>query len=442
MWARSLRFLRGTDVTAQTGEALMTSGGPVARRWTVWGAVVLAVAAGLVTVLGAPAASAPAPVDATWLDTSYGADGLAQVGGGVTGSGAVDAAGRAYVVSASPAAVLHRLTPDGAVDAAFAGGALTLPFANAETLVHPDPGGTVTVLRRVDLGVTVLRYTAAGLPDTGFHGIGAVSLLTAVELRWPAQVIDREGGILLLVSASVGSTSYLVALTDAGALDPTWAPGGETPGILPVPRGIDGIARDGGTVVAVRGGSSLVRYAADGTLDAAFGAVPLGAGSAGVTVWDGAYYVTGPSGIRRVLPSGEIDESFYVEATCDPVFAVGHVYVVCDGAVTRFTASGELDTAYGGGGRLPVPGALLGVQPNGRLLLAVESPTGAVLRLRSTPDGVPVAGAFVPLAAARLLDTRDGTGSPAGAVPAEGLLNLRVAGRGGVPEAGAGAPVG
>lgn len=56
-------------------------------------------------------------------------------------------------------------------------------------------------------------------------------------------------------------------------------------------------------------------------------------------------------------------------------------------------------------------------------------------------EELPVAGAFVPLEPARLLDSREGTGFR-GKVPANGgTVTLQVAGRGGVPEAGAGAVV-
>lgn len=58
-----------------------------------------------------------------------------------------------------------------------------------------------------------------------------------------------------------------------------------------------------------------------------------------------------------------------------------------------------------------------------------------------TPKPASTAGAFTPLAPARVLDTREGNGAPTGAVPAGGVVRLQVTGRGGVPTSGVGAVV-
>jgi hypothetical protein len=53
-------------------------------------------------------------------------------------------------------------------------------------------------------------------------------------------------------------------------------------------------------------------------------------------------------------------------------------------------------------------------------------------------DGTPTEpGTFVSLSPSRILDTRVGNGAPVGKVAAGGVLDLEVAGRGGVPESGA-----
>ena len=71
---------------------------------------------------------------------------------------------------------------------------------------------------------------------------------------------------------------------------------------------------------------------------------------------------------------------------------------------------------------------------------AASSPAGAAA---GTSAGVVSfgAGGFEPLVPARILDTRDGTGAPAGPVGPGGVIELVVAGRGGVPSIGAGAVV-
>src|SRR5262249_46297693 len=124
--------------------------------------------------------------------------------------------------------------------------------------------------------------------------------------------------------------------------------------------------------------------------------------------------------------------------------------------VARFAADGHRDTTYGIGGVLAldkVPGldaqewGVLGAQPDGQLLGAVRRPGVdfghshfELVRLRDTSVATP-AGGFVPLAPARVLDTRNGTGAPTGAVAAGGVVDLAITGHGGVPGSGVSAVV-
>lgn len=64
------------------------------------------------------------------------------------------------------------------------------------------------------------------------------------------------------------------------------------------------------------------------------------------------------------------------------------------------------------------------------------SPRARALEAGVSTSGTTVPGAFGPVGPARLLDTRVGTGGPAGAVPARGVVAVPVGGRGGVPAAG------
>ncbi|SCL22238.1 hypothetical protein GA0070616_2499 [Micromonospora nigra] len=87
---------------------------------------------------------------------------------------------------------------------------------------------------------------------------------------------------------------------------------------------------------------------------------------------------------------------------------------------------------------------LLGATLAGACAIAVAP--GAVAAAPAAPQAASavmddVTGAFYPLAPARLMDTRNGTGVPAGRIGAGGKRDLQVAGRGGVPAAGAGAVV-
>jgi hypothetical protein len=128
------------------------------------------------------------------------------------------------------------------------------------------------------------------------------------------------------------------------------------------------------------------------------------------------------------------------------------------GVAHRFTSAGTVDSAFGTDGVMAVDeigGALtyypfgLGLQPSGELLVglgvAVPGPVWALpAAVRMNDDMVHVdrvPGAFASLAPARILDTRTGNGAPVAKVPANGVLDLQVVGRGGVPAAAASAVV-
>jgi hypothetical protein len=77
-----------------------------------------------------------------------------------------------------------------------------------------------------------------------------------------------------------------------------------------------------------------------------------------------------------------------------------------------------------------------------RLLVAVAAALSMMFTLvvswAEPSSAAPVAGLskFTPLQPERILDTRSGVGAPVGALPAGGMLNLEVLGRGGVPSPG------
>lgn len=88
---------------------------------------------------------------------------------------------------------------------------------------------------------------------------------------------------------------------------------------------------------------------------------------------------------------------------------------------------------------------ILGVTLAGACALAVvpgtasAAPASAPLQKSAALDDV--TGAYYPVAPARLLDTRDGTGAPVGKIGAGKKVDLQVAGRGGVPASNVGAVV-
>jgi roadblock/LC7 domain-containing protein len=137
--------------------------------------------------------------------------------------------------------------------------------------------------------------------------------------------------------------------------------------------------------------------------------------------------------------------------------ASGVSAVVMNVTVTQPTSSGVI-TAYADGPTVPTASNLnfvagqtvpnlvvVPVAGNGKVDLHLTS--SGTVQLVADVEGYFVAGApakpgaFTPLSPARLLDTRNGTGAPVGAVAPGGTLALQVGGRGGVPGTGASAVV-
>jgi len=353
-------------------------------------------------------------------------------------------------------------------------------------------------------GVVVNRYTATGAPDTSFGGDGSVVALSSDTYEFP-RIVKRTSGGYLIISLNLGTPPYRVAaLTNSGALDTSWAPSASVPGVLPFDGYFHGEpAMDGDKLVAI--GSFLdaslpeiylMRFTASGALDPSFGGgdglipIPSHAPDGGVTVHAGSYYVTSAywqqeepydsaMTVAKFSSTGVLDTSFGTSGVAYGFldediasegrlfFAGGYLYLVgtrCCGEtpleINRFSANGLLDTSYGDGGRLlldtingsEASGVAVGVQPNGQLLLAFNQlevlnemdyvyHTGVVRLFHEVPlpEGVP--GAMVPLAPARILDTRTGLGAPVGKIAAGASLDLAVAGRGGVPSQGVSAVV-
>ena len=301
------------------------------------------------------------------------------------------------------------------------------------------------------------------------------------------------------------SAPALIGLTETGALDPAWAAGSPVePGVLPIDGGgssfgaaqavLDGSSMVVSGSISDMGGPvfvshpRLVRVTAAGAVDATFGTdghVDLPEGFFGtLNVIGGAYYLSGSIydtdagtsalAVAKVLSSG-LDPSFgsggiatsapatTCETSADQVFVTGTFLITsgfgCDGTpvYTRFSLSGVLDTSYGDGGQVAVDrafgssvsGSLSFQQLDGRIVgigqAWASDPADVdlvIYRLASSgPVGQP-AGSFVALPPSRILDTRSANGVPGTSpVPGQGLVDLQVTGRGGVPASGVGAVV-
>ena len=121
--------------------------------------------------------------------------------------------------------LLTRLTPTGALDPSFAGGApVGLPSDAHGTVVLALPGGAVLV----GASKSLLRFTVAGALDPTF-GSGGVAAV-GVTLPYPLSLfLDADGSVLAL-GPSVGSANGItgVRVTPTGSADPTLGAAGAT----------------------------------------------------------------------------------------------------------------------------------------------------------------------------------------------------------------------
>jgi hypothetical protein len=418
--------------------------------------------------------------------------------------------GTVTVLSTGPAGVkLTRYLTTGLPDPTFGtGGSLVLlPGASARTDASaPRPGGGYAVVTGTSQfigGQTVeheylIGVTAAGQLDAGWGVAGLAELAHGDDYRYP-QLLNRSGGYVLAATPDYGSgrDARLIAYTDAGAIDTSWAATAAEPGVFPLSP-FSGVNVDGSSVIVfgsagdpelsyvqrlTAGGEPDPTFAGDGKAEIALPGYSVG----GVTPHGGGYYLTGSStvggfqagaSIVKVLGSGGVDLSFGVNGVAEAplgecgqlgqlFFTASHIlasgqqgcYTTERGALVRFTTGGNPDLSYGDGGvvildrigDLSLSADYIFVafmQSDGRLvMLAVGStpggPEATTLIFRTAAaDPTALPGSFVSLSPSRILDTRSANGVPTTTpVPGQGSVELQVTGRGGVPVSGVGAVV-
>jgi len=289
--------------------------------------------------------------------------------------------------------------------------------------------------------VAVGVLTASADPgdlDPGFAGDGVATTVIGDAAEGRAVAVQADGRLLVAGSAEVGGDLDVAVAryTTAGTLDPTW--GGD--GLVTVDVGGHDIAYAvavgaGGSVVVVgvtgAGGANanflVIRLTSSGALDTTLsqdGIVSFGVGPGddiGQSVavdGDGSISVVGYShngtdwdvGVARLTADGDLDTGFAGDGTVlvpvgsgdDHGYAVdragdGGLVVagasVGDVAVVRLTASGALDTAWGGDGVVTVDlgagddaGAAVDLAPDGDVVVAGTS-GGDVAVVRLTASG-------------------------------------------------------
>jgi uncharacterized delta-60 repeat protein len=227
-----------------------------------------------------------------------------------------------------------------------------------------DGSGRIVVAGGSSGMATLVRYTPNGALDTSF-GTGGV-LITNISTRGIVKVAVQPDSKIVLLCAP-NSTEFITARFNVnGTADSTFGSGGVvTTQLGGNENGVAGVAVQGDGKIVVGGAvavpvaqqytneETLLRYNADGSLDATFGTggvvtVPMpneGGASALVLQADG-----------KIIASGTANGGYF--------------------AALRVNPDGSVDTGYGTGGVAAFqvgPGSLeraMALEPDGRLLLA------------------------------------------------------------------------
>jgi uncharacterized delta-60 repeat protein len=348
------------------------------------------------------------------------------------------------------------------------------------------------------------RYTANGSPDGSFGSggevvtsIGPHSMAYSVAIQADGKIV--AAGVALGPTVALGQFAMVRYLPD-GSLDASFGTGGKvtTPAFVDDDQARSVVIQGDGKLV-VAGGARIVtgndsrynfavaRYLPDGRLDQGFGTggkvstfigplhdhgQDVAVQGDGKIVAVGEADVVGPEphfALARYTANGGLDPSFGIGGKVTTVFAgSGLTYasalaiqangkiVVAGGtddeegnkfALARYTPSGSLDGTFGKGGKVTStitarPSGVearafdVAIQADGRILAAGASGNRFALARYLTE-----AGFYQPLAMARVLDTRNGTGAPVGKLPGGATLELGLSSRGGVPAAGVAAVV-
>jgi uncharacterized delta-60 repeat protein len=403
------------------------------------------------------------------LDTTFGTGGKTTTvfPGGSQASGlAIQADGKPVVVGSSLGGLtLVRYTSGGALDGTFgAGGKVITQVGLGATAGHDvavQGDGRVLAAGSADgapgtgSDFALVRYTANGVLDPTFGNGGMVTTaFTAGQDFGNALAIQANGRIVVVGGASAGPNGVLefaaARYLPNGSLDTTFGVGGKVTTLF---SGNDDFGQDvavqpdGRVVVAGRANSNantqfaVVRYLPDGSLDAGFGT-----GGRVLTDLGSAFDIA-----RRLVlqPDGKILVAGSVLFGANDF---GHF------ALVRYLADGRPDGTFGDNGRTfttVIPSDLGGSQVSQDrgfgLALQADGKPIVVGQGRRVVDIGPASGQEFTLArylterglyqtipAVRLLDTRNGTGAPAGKVGGGTALELQVTSQGGLPATGVG----
>ena len=262
-------------------------------------------------------------------------------------------------------------------------------------------------------GLTVVRLTPDGRLDTSFNGTGIATVWAGSpagydELGVSAVAVPPSlgGGILAAGScyyaqspakgrtpAQINRRTFLAKFRDNGTLDPNFG----TNGIAYDPRsswplrGSARLQRDGKIVVAHH--MDFVAFG-NGTAETFIAAYDWVISRFSATGQLDTTFATG----GRAISSGAIVHAAKVNPADDSIVAFGDGSAAGgDGLVARYLANGALDPAFGINGYAPVTGWVngsgsLAIQPDGRVVVCGHTLVGSVqhgLLARFAVNGLP-----------------------------------------------------
>ncbi|HEX8637823.1 MAG TPA: FG-GAP-like repeat-containing protein [Pyrinomonadaceae bacterium] len=282
---------------------------------------------------------------------------------------------------------LARFNPDGSLDATFGtGGTVLTPVGTSSDEAYAvaiQPDGKIIVAGSANANFAVVRYNANGTLDQGF-GTGGKVITDVSGVDLAQAVLVQADGKIVVAGWSTSTSRYLIVRYNAdGTLDASFGAGGKV--IVQVGTSIIGgqvssaaLQADGKIIVAGDVGVdvgqstqprfSLIRLNTNGTLDSTFGS--------------GGKVVT-------AIPNGDGSRIYDVEIQADGrIVAAGSSFIPNSGnsetAVVRYNADGTLDTSFGAGGivktkigEVSSSGEAVQIQVNGKILVAGSSYGGS-----------------------------------------------------------------
>ena len=221
------------------------------------------------------------------VDTSFGTNGVTQFSLGsiasVVSGVCVDSLNRIVLAgNANNQMVVARLTANGGIDSSFDGdGVRPIAFSAASTsaAVTTDAAGRVIVIGRVSgasIAIAVARLSTSGALDTTFDGDGLIetNFTGAYQYVGAAVAVQPNVGIVVAANGVSSSVPPVLARFSAadGSLDSTFGTSGTVNvGFRKGTAQVASLAiRSDGKIIlgANNGGGYLVRYSANGSLEA------------------------------------------------------------------------------------------------------------------------------------------------------------------------------